>query len=118
VSKQEQISETEREAIINRWRASGLSRKEFCQREGLNFHSLQWWIYRGKRRPVRAAKKSVAAPRLLPIRLSQTGLSVELKTKTIEASLGSRIVLHFSEAADSDYMTRLMSGLLRLAESC
>ena len=37
-------TETEKRDIIQRWRASGQSQKEWSRQEGISFHSLRKWI--------------------------------------------------------------------------
>jgi transposase-like protein len=42
------VKETERERLIAEYERSGLTQKEFCRREGINYHTFVGWL--GKRR--------------------------------------------------------------------
>jgi hypothetical protein len=62
---------------VERWKASGLAKSEFCKRDGLSDASLHWWIRQIERRDalrsrVRAPRTSVpkkAPAALIPVRV-------------------------------------------------
>jgi hypothetical protein len=119
VRKRKQIGKAERQTIIGRYRASGLSQKAFCEREGLNFHSLQWWIYHCKTIP-EGRPVTMTAPRLLPVTVSQVVANPPTAQgrTTIDVTIESGFVVRFSEDNDSAYMTRLLLGLAHSGDAC
>lgn len=48
--------ETHWRRLIGRWRASGLAKSVFCQREGVSDASLHWWLAEISRRDGRGPK--------------------------------------------------------------
>jgi hypothetical protein len=68
--------ETHWRRLIERWKASGLTKTAFCQREGHSAAALHWWIgelaRRDRRRPRRpTVPKPVTArrPSFVPVRV-------------------------------------------------
>jgi len=53
--------ETHWRRLIGRWRASGLAKSVFCQREGVSDASLHWWLGEIARRDGRGPKRAMAA---------------------------------------------------------
>lgn len=73
----------ERQEIIARYRRSGLTQREFCDREGITFSSLQSWLYKRSRGPSEG-------PRFIEVTPSKPAAT----TATIELRLGGvRIML-------------------------
>ena len=118
--KNSEQSPAEREAIIGRYRASGLSQRAFCAREGVNYCSFQWWLS-VMRRPSAGAKgkpSEKVEPRLLPVRVGSRRFSViatERLKPAIEVELSQGVVLRFSEQNDSGYVARLLRNFLGVA---
>ena len=38
--------------MVTEWEASGKSKKQYCQENGLNYAKFQYWINRSKNEPV------------------------------------------------------------------
>ena len=117
--KTSKVNQAEREAIVGRYRASGLSQREFCAREGVNYCSFQWWLSVRRRQAVVVKGKPLAkvTPRLLPVRVGSPRLMArapEAPKPPIEAELGRGVVLRFSEQNDSGYVARLLRNFLSL----
>ena len=77
---------------IETWRASGVSRTEYCKINGLSRKALGWWIWRldqEQREP-----PAPEAPRFLPVELSEAVLAgpeaADPVDQRIEITLGSR----------------------------
>jgi len=63
--------------IVEEWRKSGLTQREFCRRKQESESSLAWWIRELNRRDrargastARATSKSKAAPSFIPVKLT------------------------------------------------
>lgn len=78
--------------LIDQWRVSGVTQREFCARRGLAVSTFQWW-----RRRVTAA-----APRPDAVRASFVALPVtppQLPTSVVEVELRSGTRLRFEGEA-------------------
>jgi hypothetical protein len=90
------------------WRASGLSQKAYCAREGLRPSTLGWWRWKlgeGER----PERPRALAPRLVPVRLQAAG------SAGFELHLVGERRLHIPNDFDQDALVRLLRVLERPA---
>ena len=98
-------SAEERERLIAEYRASGLSRREFAQQNGINPLTFHGWFNKKLRRPgnrnseVKFVEASVVAPRSVGIRA------------TLELPKGGRLRIEGLSVED-------LAGLIREAGRC
>lgn len=94
--------ETHWRRLIDRWKASGLSKTAFCQREGHSAAALHWWIgeldRRDHRPPRRSAgPKSAPAARtsFVPVRVVTPTPSAQRPIEVLVAGRVIRVVADF-----------------------
>lgn len=64
---------------IARWRASGLTQRQYSQRAGLNVHTLAHWSWRLGRRAGAAANQSLVPIRVIAPALPVVAAVIELR---------------------------------------
>jgi transposase-like protein len=75
VRRRRRWSAEEKEALLNAWRASGLSAREFSRREGLQKTSLWRWS-RERRQAVSAARKQKASITFAPVHVANSAYAL------------------------------------------
>jgi hypothetical protein len=102
-------SEEEKEAYINLWRESKLSRNKFCSQEGLSVSTFWGWIER--RLPVHQKYKSnsVTKKNWIPVKLSNA-LPSQINV-AIEIILPNGIRIKSSQHTSVSMLTTLVQGL-------
>lgn len=101
--KKARRSREEWRALVQEWRASGLSMKEFAGQRGVSASSLAYWSSTLKREPRRTP-----APRLLPVRVSST---VAVTSPGLELVLGP-LRLRFDGGTSPTYIAEVARALL------
>ena len=77
-SSRRRYTEGQQGAVLDRFRSSGLSVREFCSREGVSASSLQRWRSRGK---------SVRGPRFVELTPPAVAASVAPEAWAVELEL-------------------------------
>lgn len=54
------------EAIIRRYRESGLTQPQFCRENDNSFHSLRWWLHQPRAKRAMEAFRDAKAPKAVP----------------------------------------------------
>jgi hypothetical protein len=107
---------------IERFKTSGLSKSEFCRREGLSPAALHWWtgeIRRREGRPeiIQAQKRPprhVAARAFVPVRVKQIIPPLQKPVEVVVAGYVVRVIPDF----DPETLRRLVALLEGEDEQC
>jgi hypothetical protein len=100
---------------VERWQKSGLSGREFAEREGVKLHSLSWWKWelrrraKGEDRPRKGKRRArttpAEVPSLLPVLVQSVGASVD---SPLELVLRSGLVVRVPRDFDEASLARLV----------
>jgi transcriptional regulator with XRE-family HTH domain len=92
-----QESEKDNFEMIDSWKKSGLSQKEFCKRAGIGYHIFHYWLKKYK------SGSKTGTSGFVSLHISET-----INTVTAEIILpnGTRILL---KSVDSSYIRSLIS---------
>lgn len=82
---------------IEQWRSSGLSRRAWCERSGINPHTFDYWRRR--------------QPALLPIAVAPTAPAVVVTPSRVDIVLPNGITLHVTLEADAAAVARWAHAL-------
>ena len=100
---------------IETWRASGVSRTEYCKINGLSRKALGWWIWRldqEQREP-----PAPEAPRFLPVELSEAVLAgpeaADPVDQRIEITLPGGVAVRVGHGFDAEALHRVLTVLGR-----
>jgi transposase len=100
---------------IETWRASGVSRTEYCKINGLSRKALGWWIWRldqEQREP-----PAPEAPRFLPVELSEAVLAgpeaADPVDQRIEITLPGGVAVRVGRGFDAEALHRVLTVLGR-----
>jgi hypothetical protein len=100
---------------IETWRASGVSRTEYCKINGLSRKALGWWIWRldqEQREP-----PAPEAPRFLPVELSEAVLAgpeaADPVDQRIEITLPGGVAVRVGRGFDAEVLHRVLTVLGR-----
>jgi hypothetical protein len=100
----------ERLKVLERYRRSELTQREFAAREGIALSTLQYWLYRGSKREPKVEASSV--PRFLPIEVvASPALKAQGGGAQVEAALPSGVRLRFPVGTDPRYLAELVGVL-------
>ena len=106
--------ETHWRRLAERWKASGLRKSTFCEREGVSDASLHWWLRelvrrdgRGKRAPVRRIAPRKPAARFVPLKVIPATRPVATTLELVVAGQVVRIPPDF----DAEALRRLVACL-------
>lgn len=86
------------EAVVHRWRASGLTAREFATREGLNAATLRWW----------SSRLSQSEPTAGFIELQ---LATPAPTSAISIVLRDGLRIEVSQSFDAELLRRVVAAL-------
>jgi hypothetical protein len=89
---------------VRRWRASGLTARDFALREGVNAATLRWWSSR-----LKTARREDAATSISPLTFVEVTHAVP--RKPIEVLLSSGVRLRIPSDFDSVAVGRLLDVL-------
>ena len=78
------LSGEEVDDLINEWKASGIGKKEFCLRKGLNYQTFVSWFYIKK-------KRSQANKGFIPVELAGSSVGIFAE---IQLGNSRKIILH------------------------
>lgn len=80
-----QRTKEEKEIIYEAWKKSGLTKKEYCNQNGLKYQTFIWWFASERR------KKKALENKFLPVQveLSQSGIFAEVILSSYR-----KIILH------------------------
>lgn len=95
--------EEERERLIERYEASGMTQKAFCRREGINYHTFVAWLGRRKLEKKERVEGSGFEEFILPIN-QQSSVGV------LEIRLPGGEVLCGSDAGELAKLVKLLRG--------
>jgi hypothetical protein len=100
---------------VEAWRASGISRAEYCRTHGLSRKTFGWWTWRlDQERPEPSA---TAAPRFLPVELTEAPLPSPGATgpadQRIEITLLGGVVVRVGSGFDAAALHRVLTVLGR-----
>jgi hypothetical protein len=92
---------------IQRWQASGLTAREFAEREGLQAQSLTWWKWKlGSA----VADSAVSAPTtFLPVRVVESSLARVPTGEAFEVALPNGRVVRVPSSFDDATLERLLA---------
>ena len=93
--------------LIERYQASGLQQKEFCQQHEISLSTFQYWLYRRSKSKSRSKGKQAFVPVevvALPAPEAQTG-------KLLEIKLWNGSILRFAEGTDPRYLAELLRSI-------
>lgn len=104
---------------VERWKASGLSAKEFAAQSGINWRSLSWWKWRvgagfpkKKRKPKASVAGSPEAPKALAP-LSFVEVTASVMREPLEVVLPSGLRVRVPAGFDDATLARLLDVLER-----
>lgn len=109
--------------LVERWKASGLPKSTFCEREGISDASLHWWLREltrrtGRRPGFRRAEKSPArkAPRpaFVPVQVISSAPTAPKAVEVVVAGYVVRVIPDF----DKETLRRLVALLKGEDEQC
>lgn len=86
------------------WERSGLSRREWCSKHGINVHTLDYWRQQLRSEPM--PRKGKARTKLVPIMVAAAAAPA-----SIEVVLPSGIQLRVPAGADIAQVARLVHAL-------
>jgi len=100
--------------LAERWKASGLPKSTFCEREGVSDASLHWWLReldrrdgRGKRVRVKKPSPSIPAARFVPLKVVPSTRPVATILELVVAGQVVRVPPNF----DAEALRRLVACL-------
>jgi hypothetical protein len=100
---------------IETWRASGMSRAEYCQVHGLSRKTFGWWTWRLDRE--RREPSAPEAPRFLPVELSEAALAgpeaADPIDQRIEIALPGGVAVRVGRGFDAEALHRVLTVLGR-----
>ena len=97
---------------IEAWRASGMSRAEYCQTHGLSRKTFGWWTWRlDQERPASSARE---APRFVPVELTEPAPSSPgLADERIEIASPGGVAVRVGSEFDAAALHRVLTVLGR-----
>ena len=103
--------------LIAEYQRSGLGQKAFAQSKGISFSSLQYWLYRGRRKKRGAPARPI---RLLPVSIRKNSPAevVPRGDRWVTLTLDGSYRLRFQEGTDCAYVGRLVSTIAACGGRC
>ena len=95
--------------LIERWKATKISRSEFCRREGLCIQTFCHWV---KQIEVKAKPQTTSPLSFLPIQTS--GHHQNSEAHTIEIKLPNGLQCRFSMNSDIKHITQITKELINV----
>jgi transposase len=92
-------------AHVQRWRASGLTAREFAHRVGVNPATLRWWSSRLRRVPAHGGTDSAVPP------LTFVEMTHATRSEPIEVVLVSGVRVRVPSDFDAAHVARLLDVL-------
>ncbi|MEO5776082.1 MAG: hypothetical protein ABIQ27_04205 [Flavobacterium sp.] len=89
-------SREEVEELINEWKASGIGKKEFCNRKGLNYQTFVSWFYL-------RLKKSKSHKSFVPIKIENISSGI-----FAEIQMGSSRKIIFHQPVGIEFLQALL----------
>lgn len=103
------LTEERRLAILEKWRASGLSVREFAELHKCNFYNLKYWVHRSQLS--RAASSDHTF-----VKIKQPEVPTEKSVNRTRFTVGKGMVLEIDESFDQPFLAAamfLVAGLTR-----
>jgi lambda repressor-like predicted transcriptional regulator len=107
--------------VVTQWRESGLSQKEFCQRQGISDRALNNWLYKSPYRErvarILAARSRgdlvAETPRFLPVAVLETTTAAhtQITSAAIEIVLKSGPRIAVMPGFDAETLRRVVAVL-------
>ena len=92
--------------IIRQFEQSGLSQTEFAKQRGIPIGTLHWWVKKLRR------ESSEGAAALIPVRVVRSGSPAASRGDEVAGAV-EVMVLRFSSGTASEYVSEVVSRLLR-----
>ena len=116
--RQDRWSEEEARAIVQAWRRSGLSRKNFTEQFGVKAYRLEYWSGKVMRLEREAARSNAQAPvKVFPVRLTRSGArnpevpDVDCPNNCIELVVPSGVRVRLGRDFDTQTLRRIMEAV-------
>jgi hypothetical protein len=115
--------ETHWRRLVERWKASGLTKSVFCEREGISGASLHWWLRElarrngrlpGLRPPQKPPAKKAPRPEFVPVQVVPSLQAAVKAVELVVAGYVVRVVPNF----DPETLRRLLELLEGEGEPC
>jgi len=115
--------ETHWRRLVDRWKASGLPKSTFCEREGISDASFHWWLRELERRsgrrpglrpPQRPPAKKAPRPEFVPVQVVPALQAAVKAVELVVAGYVVRVVPDF----DQETLRRLLDLLEGEGEPC
>jgi transposase-like protein len=103
------LTEQQRLAIVEKWRESGLSTREFAAIHKYNFHNLRYWVHRSQWNSGSAAEHSF-------VKLKQPEAPTEKHMNRTCFTVGKGVVLEIDENFDKPFLAAaifFIAGFMR-----
>jgi transposase-like protein len=103
------LTEQQRLAIVEKWRESGLSTREFAAIHKCNFHNLRYWVHRSQWNSDSAAEHSF-------VKLKQPEAPSEKNMSRTRITVRKGMVLEIDENFDKPFLAAaifLIAGFTR-----
>ena len=103
------LTEQQRLAIVEKWRESGLSTREFAAIHKCNFHNLRYWVHRSQWNSGSAAEHRF-------VKIKQAEAPMEKNMERTRLTVRKGIVLEIDENFDKPLLAAaifLIAGFMR-----
>jgi hypothetical protein len=94
-------------SLIENWRDSNLSRKEFCEQHTVALSAFQYWL--GKVRRDGGSVKDDGDTGFVPLSVKGSGSSLPIRSLHLELTLPDGRRLAFYERVDVEFLRALLS---------
>ncbi len=95
--------------LIEEFRRSGLSQKEFVAKHDISFSTFQYWLYTKLRR---VSSSSASSPKFLPVEVvASAAPKARRQGDLVEVATASGVVLRFLVGTDTRYVAELLAAL-------
>ena len=95
--------------LIEEYRSSGLTQKEFAAQKDISLSSLLYWLY--KRSKLESKFDVKSAPAFLPVEVVASAAPKARPGTLLEARLPSGVVVRFGVGTDTRYLAELLAAL-------
>lgn len=96
------------------WERSGLSRRAWCERHGVNVHTLDYWRYRLRQRAARPVVARSRSKALVPIVVKEAAplpTAAALGAVPVEIALPSGVQVRVPASTDPRWLASLVREL-------
>ncbi len=93
-------------AVIEKYLASDVTQKEFCQQENLSYSTFQFWLHKYRKANNSCKNNESSQAPFVPINFCEPNARSSHQSCTIEFPNG--VVVRFSETVDVRYLSQLV----------